>query len=292
MVDNMDGGINWPSDWPEWVTICLEKLYEFELENIVEHFAGAPEGIENIHLEQLAKKYAPAKKEYRHGNGPRCLGALVGGLEKMIDSPEAIEQQRKFDEVIDRIQSIDISSISTPSKKEMLAEIALLKPDDPKADKIRSQIEIVNERQIELTDLMPLLERMKAHLLHYIKPIIDKSETILSHKREAIKFCIKTATEQGDYGQRTDFINAYTDALKRTKIDSFQYMSPGEKMSNIIGMCWKDVVELENNARLKDWLVSIFGKPNVYNQAMVSKFCERKELDLGAKQGRPRSQDD
>jgi|GEM_PF-6637949 len=287
MNDANSDNLKFPEAWSEWVKLCLRKLCSRGTPELDEFFKGSPEGVKKMFDEQLDKVYSPTKKPVREKNGPGVLGAFIGSLEKQIDSPDAIAMRKQFDEVIARIESMDPLSFPTPTRSELADKLKAMKPRDSEKDKLKKLISFLDDRNCELSELMAQMGKMREQLLFGIKPIIDQSAEIFRQQREVMDFCLRTATEQC-YEEKTAFFEAYAKAKKETKIKDPQFMAPSEKMYTMTTMCWPDLAGFESASEYRDWLINIFGKPDLFNPAMVNQNCQRKGLEFKDGPGRPK----
>lgn len=288
MIEINSDDLTFPEDWPEWVINALKNLCSIGAPEINEFFNGSPESVTGIFETQLDKAFSVTKRPLQKKNGPQYLGSLLGSLEKQIASPEAIAAKQRFYEVIERIESVDPASVVAPTRTEIEKELKETPPSDPKRQKLKELIDFLNERNCSLADLMEQMSGMREHLLLNVKPVVDISDQVFTKQRELIAHCLKTASEQS-YEEKTEFIDAYSKAKKLTKIPDPQHMSPQEKMFTATTMFWPDLANLESASEYRDWVINIFGKPALFNPAMVNQNCQRKELHFKDGPGRPKN---
>jgi len=287
MIDTNLDNVAFPEEWSDWVKMCLMKLCSFGAAEIGNFFNGAPESVAGIFEQQVDKAFSQTKNPIQEKNGPRMLGALVGSLEKHIASPEAIAMRKQLDDVIERVESMDPASFPTPRKDELIEKLKAMKPRDPEKDKLQKLISFLDDRNCELSEIMAQMGIMREQLLFGVKPVIDQSAEIFRQQKEVIDFCLRTAPDQ-PYEEKTAFFEAYTKAKKATKIKDPHSLSASEKMNMMTTMCWPNLAGFESASEYRAWLINIFGKPDLFNPAMVNQNCQRKGLEFKDGPGRPK----
>lgn len=247
-----------PSDWPEWVLRCLERLDEAENFEECPFFEGAEEWTANMLAESMKSMVPNIRWTKKAHTGPEFLGALVGHQQYLLESENVTEALEK--------NCADISE-GNEQHYAMLRE----QLNEEEYQKVMADIE---------NDSAPY------------RKLIESMEKTIELKLAVLKDCVCIAQEQ-PFDELTDFSTAYSQSLNKPLFDKqgkIKHTTLTTEMYVIMALCWRKVASMKTLRHVYEWLKKLFNSPKVTTFERTRRSLNRRGLSL-ASRGRPKKED-